>query len=70
MDIKFYRVGGCVRDLYLGVKSKDIDFTVVAPSYEAMKSAIIARGCDIKVEKPEYFTIRAVDPQHGGVEHI
>lgn len=68
--VKFYQVGGCVRDALLGIKSKDIDFTVVAPSYEAMKEAIIAKGCDIKVEKPEFATIRAIHPELKGVDFV
>lgn len=74
--IQFYQVGGCVRDKRLGVlegkivKPKDIDFSVVAPSYEAMKAAIIAKGCDIKVEKPEFVTVRAVHPELGGVDFV
>lgn len=74
MEIKFYQVGGCVRDSLLGVKSKDIDFTVEASSYDAMKQGIIERcggnpDC-IKVEKPEFATIRAVDPKLGGVDFV
>lgn len=67
---KFYIVGGFVRDMLLGVKSKDIDFTVEASSYEEMKESIVSRGCDIKVEKPEFATIRAIDPKHGGVDFV
>lgn len=67
---KMYLVGGCVRDEFLGIKSKDIDFSVEAPSYEAMCDAIRARGCDIKVEKPEFATVRAVHPVHGGVDFV
>lgn len=68
--VKFYKVGGYVRDMLLGVKSKDLDFAVEAPSYEVMKDAIKARGCDIKLEKPEFATVRAVDPIHGGVDFV
>ena len=57
--IKFYKVGGWVRDALLGIPSKDLDFTVEAPSYDAMKEEIIRRGGEIYLEKPEYFTIRA-----------
>lgn len=58
MTIQIYKVGGAVRDQFLGVKSKDIDFAVEAPSYEAMREHIQARG-KIFLEKPEFFTIRA-----------
>jgi tRNA nucleotidyltransferase/poly(A) polymerase len=58
MTIQIYKVGGAVRDEFLGVKSKDIDFAVEAPSYEAMRDYIAGNG-KIFLEKPEYFTIRA-----------
>lgn len=70
MEAKFYEVGGCVRDELLGLKSKDIDFSVEAESYEAMKAAITARGVDIKVEKPEFVTVRGVHPVLGGVDYV
>jgi tRNA nucleotidyltransferase/poly(A) polymerase len=55
---EFFQVGGSVRDELMGLKSKDIDFTVVAPSYQAMKDAIESRGYEIFMENPEFFTIR------------
>lgn len=58
MTVQIYKVGGAVRDEFLGVKSKDIDFAVEAPSYEAMRDYIAVNG-KIFLEKPEYFTIRA-----------
>ena len=58
MTIQIYKVGGAVRDEFLGVKSKDIDFAVEAPSYVAMRDYIAANG-KIFLEKPEFFTIRA-----------
>src|SRR5579871_4881116 len=62
MDIKLYEVGGCVRDSLLGKPSKDVDFVVVAPSYEAMKTHLVANGFRIYLEKPEFVTIRAGVP--------
>lgn len=56
MKIKIYRVGGSVRDSFLGFESKDIDYAVEA-SYDDMKSYILERG-DIFLEKPEFGTIR------------
>jgi len=58
MTVQIYKVGGAVRDEFLGVKSKDIDFAVEAASYNAMRDYIAARG-KIFLEKPEFFTIRA-----------
>lgn len=59
MTVKIYKVGGCVRDKILGIRSKDIDYSVEAESYEEMKAYILGRG-KIFVEKPEYLTIRAM----------
>lgn len=56
--IQLFKVGGAVRDEFLGVKSKDIDYAVEAPSFEAMRDFIADNG-KIFLEKPEYFTIRA-----------
>lgn len=58
MTIQIYKVGGAVRDQFLGVRSKDIDFAVEAKSFEHMREHIAARG-KIFLEKSEYFTIRA-----------
>ena len=35
--MKIFEVGGCVRDSFLGVHSKDIDFSVEATSFKAMR---------------------------------
>lgn len=56
--IRFYKVGGAVRDHFLGIKSKDLDFAVEAPSFEAMHDFIAEQG-KIFLSKPEFFTIRA-----------
>lgn len=66
--IKYYTVGGAVRDELLGIKSKDIDFAVEAESYDAMKEDILARGYTIFQERPEFFAIRARHPEYGGVD--
>lgn len=65
--IKEYLVGGAVRDEVmhevLGTplnKQNDIDIAVEAPSYEDMKTHIIEAGGDIKLESPQFFTIRAL----------
>lgn len=63
MTIRFYEVGGCVRDELLGKPSKDVDFTVVAPSFEAMREHLVKEGFRIFNEKPEFATIRAAVPK-------
>lgn len=54
-----YMVGGAVRDGYMGITPKDIDYSVEAESYEAMRKYILDNGGEIFLETPEYFTIRA-----------
>ena len=70
MIVKFYKVGGCVRDELIGVPFNDIDFSVEAPSFEHMKNEILNRGGTIYVEKPEFLTIRAKVPQLGTTDYV
>lgn len=75
--MQMYEVGGCVRDEILGVRSKDIDFSVVlSPSdipdptlrvvnmtpFEIMVEKLQDRGFKIFLETPEHFTVRAQFP--------
>lgn len=75
-DIRFFRVGGCVRDELLGIESKDIDFAVEAPSFEAMLSAVEARCTKVFRDKEgapigaEFFTVRGLDPELGPVDFV
>jgi tRNA nucleotidyltransferase (CCA-adding enzyme) len=69
-DIRFFRVGGCVRDELLGSDSKDIDFAVEAPSFEAMREAVHARCSKVFLETPEFLTIRGLDPDLGAVDFV
>jgi len=57
--IAIYAVGGAVRDEILGLQNKDLDYSVEAESYQAMKDYIISIGGEIFLETPEYVTIRA-----------
>lgn len=57
--MNFYYVGGYVRDQILGLESKDVDFAVEAESYDAMRDYLAKNGT-IFLEKPEFFTIRAM----------
>ena len=59
--IKYYMVGGAVRDKILGIDPKyikDIDYSVEAPSYEAMKTELLKRGLEMFPIKEDYMTIR------------
>lgn len=57
--IKVYEVGGKIRDEFMGLSNKDVDYAVEAPSFEAMREYILSEGGQIYIETPEYFTIRA-----------
>lgn len=70
MNAKFYLVGGAVRDEILGVKSKDFDYSVEAPSYQDMVNAIIERGGQIFLETPKFFTVRAKVPRLGAADFV
>lgn len=68
--MKFYLVGGAVRDRLLGLKSKDKDYIVEAKSYDEMKAAIIEKGGEIFLESPQHFTIRALIPKMGAADFV
>jgi tRNA nucleotidyltransferase/poly(A) polymerase len=67
---KIFKVGGCVRDGLLGVKTKDIDFTfvlddlnkTVEEGFKEMEQWMIDEGFTIFLSVPEMFTIRAKFP--------
>jgi len=63
VTIKLFVVGGAVRDELLGVPSKDVDFAVEAPSFDAMQAHIEGMGLRIFLSKPEFLTIRAGVPK-------
>jgi len=61
--IRLFEVGGCVRDEMLGKPTKDVDFAVEAPSFDAMRSHIVGMGLRVWLEKPDFQTIRAGVPK-------
>jgi len=63
-----FEVGGCLRDEFKGIPSKDVDFAVEAPSFEAMRDELIEDGFEIFEERPEFFTIRAKVPKGNPLE--
>lgn len=63
--MKYYLVGGYVRDELLGIKSKDIDFAVEATDYWEMREDILAKGYTVWQERPEFLSIRAKHPELG-----
>ncbi len=78
-NIKFYKVGGCVRDELLGEKPKDIDYTVVITScnpetkikisdgLEYLESYLESIGYKIFLKTPENYTFRAKNNSTGEV---
>lgn len=71
--MELFLVGGAVRDEIMGIKSKDWDFSVVLDPadiegtglnpFAFMKYELLARGFEIFVETPEFFTLRARGPK-------
>lgn len=66
---QIFKVGGCIRDKFLGLDSKDIDFTFVCEhsqtveeGWDEMKLWMLSRGFEIFLETPDCFTIRAKFP--------
>ena len=70
MTIKAYKVGGCVRDEILGIKSKDIDYAVEAESFDAMVKWVEDSGGKVYLPKPEHFTVRAKVPGLGDADYV
>ena len=68
----FFEVGGAVRDRFLGVDSKDVDFSCVAQdpeefsdaqeAFQALFNFLEDRGFTVFLNQPEFFTIRAQVP--------
>lgn len=68
---QIYKVGGCIRDKFLGIDSKDIDFTfvlddlnwTVESGFEIMTDWMTVNGFEIFLSTPDCFTIRAKFPK-------
>lgn len=67
---QIFKVGGCIRDTFLGLDSKDIDFTFVCENSKSveegwgeMETWLIVNGFEIFLETPDCFTIRAKFPK-------
>lgn len=73
----FFEVGGAVRDRFLGINSKDVDFVCVpSQRFETAEEAFEALICHLRelgfrgfdtnggdfIIKPEFFVIRAMPP--------
>jgi len=68
---KIFKVGGCIRDSFLGIDSKDIDFTFVLDNtdrsveegFQIMTQYMEHKEFTIFLSTPEMFTIRAKFPK-------
>ena len=66
MTIKIYEVGGSIRDSFLGKVNKDLDYSVEAPSYEAMVEHIESTHKKLIKDKNgnpighKFLTVRAI----------
>ena len=73
MEYKLFEVGGKIRDEFLGLNSKDVDYSVVFPEHvrESSPATVFPlfaaklqrEGFDIFLETPDCFTIRAKFPE-------
>ena len=70
MNFRFptFLVGGAVRDELMGIKSKDLDFVVVCPSFADMEAMLLGQGCKIFQSRPEFLVSRALHPTLGAVD--
>lgn len=79
MKYELYEVGGKIRDEFLGMESKDIDYSVILedidlPINEAFNkfvTQIKSEGYQVFVQTPKMFTVRAKFPQdhvHAGLD--
>lgn len=66
--IRIFEVGGSIRNELMGLKAKDRDFSVLAPSYDAMKSHILENGGTIYQERPQFVSIKARFPELGDTD--
>ena len=63
--MQVYLVGGAVRDRVLGKNPKDLDFVVLAPSFDDMVTFLEGEGCKIHVKYPQFGTLKAKHPIYG-----
>lgn len=64
-SMKLYQTGGSIRDEFLGISSKDIDYACVCKSYEYLGEWLVSQGYEIVHEYKDKFTYRAKNPEDG-----
>lgn len=63
-EVTFWEVGGCVRDKFLGIPTKDIDFAVEGvSSFQEMHDLLADMRFKIHIPKEEFLTIRCGIPE-------
>jgi tRNA nucleotidyltransferase/poly(A) polymerase len=74
---QIFKVGGCIRDKFLGVDSKDIDFTFVCDNsttvdegWNEMLTWLMENKFEIFLTTPDCFTIRAKFPKNHNFEGL
>jgi tRNA nucleotidyltransferase (CCA-adding enzyme) len=70
MALKMYVTGGTLRDRMLGLKPKDMDYSVEAPSYAAMVAEFEAMGGTVWQLRPEFLTVRGKLPGVGDADFV
>jgi tRNA nucleotidyltransferase (CCA-adding enzyme) len=70
MALKMYVTGGTLRDQMLGLKPKDMDFSVEAPSFAVMLAEFEAMGGTVWQARPEFLTVRGKLPGVGAADFV
>jgi tRNA nucleotidyltransferase (CCA-adding enzyme) len=70
MGLKLFVTGGTLRDRLLGLKPKDMDYSVEAPSYAAMVEQFEAMGGHVWQLRPEFLTVRGKLPGVGDADFV
>lgn len=66
--LKYYLVGGSIRDKLLNIKTKDIDVAVISGNFNQAKEDFLDAGGEIFTESKEYLTFRGRIPELGAID--
>src|SRR5581483_9029916 len=71
MAVRYWYVGGYVRDQYLGRKPKDVDMAIEGlTSFEALKVHLEEQKAVIYTKDPEHLTVRCKHPKWGLLDMV